>query len=262
MRILRVLHHGKVFYASLAEDAVLCLNKDLGFAAPIPLSELTILPVVMPSKIVCAAVNYRDHGKELGHSIPETPRLFLKPPSSVIASGQPIVLPESSARVDHEAELAVVMGRTCRNVAEEDLDAYIFGYACANDVTARDLQARDQLFGRCKGFDTFCPIGPWIETEVADPGNLTVRALVNGEVRQQGTTADMIFSPRRLVSFISTIMTLNPGDVVLTGTPAGVGPLDDGDEVRIDIEAVGVLINPVVGPASGGASGETPQSVQ
>lgn len=259
MRILRVLYQGRVFYASLQEDAVLCLNKDLGFAAPIPLSELTILPVVMPSKIVCAAVNYRAHGAELGHSIPETPRLFLKPPSSVIASGQPIVLPESSARVDHEAELAVVMGRVCRNVPEEELDAYIFGYTCANDVTARDLQKRDQLFGRCKGFDTFCPVGPWIETEVADPGNLAVRALVNGEVRQQGNTSDMIFSPRRLVSFISSIMTLNPGDVILTGTPDGVGPIKDGDEVRIDIEGVGVLINPVVGTAG---SGDTPENVQ
>jgi len=259
MRILRVLYQGRVFYASLQEDAVLCLNKDLGFADPIPLSELNILPVVMPSKIICAAVNYRAHGMELGHSIPETPRLFLKPPSAVIASGQPIVLPESSARVDYEAELAVVMGRACRNVSEEELDAYIFGYTCANDVTARDLQERDQLFGRCKGFDTFCPVGPWIETEVADPDNLTLRTLINGEVRQEGNTSNMIFSPRRLVSFISSFMTLNPGDVILTGTPEGVGPIKDGDEVRIDIEGVGVLINPVVGTA---VNGDAPESVQ
>lgn len=247
MRILRVLHQGRIFYASLLEDSVICLNKELGYTDPIPLRDLSVLPVVMPSKIVCAAINYRAHGAELGHSVPEEPRLFLKPPSAVIGAGQAIILPESSSRVDHEGELAVVVGRSAKNVAEEHADEYIFGYTCANDVTARDLQQRDQLFGRAKGFDTFCPIGPWIETEVPDPDNLVLRTLVNEEVRQEGSTADMIFGPRKLLAYVSSIMTLSPGDVILTGTPEGVGPIRDGDEVRVEIEEVGLLINPVVG---------------
>lgn len=256
MRILRVQYRGRIFYAALHDDHVICLNKELGFPDPIPLREVGVMPTVMPSKIICAAVNYRAHGEELGHDLPEEPRLFLKPPSSVIASGQAIVLPPDSERVDHEGELAVVIGRTARNIREPEVDAYVFGYTCANDVTARDLQRRDGLFGRAKGFDTFCPIGPWIETEVPDPDNLAIRTLVNNTVRQSSSTAAMIFPVRTLVSFVSRVMTLNPGDVILTGTPEGVGPLRDGDEVRVEIEGVGMLINPVTASAEADAAFE------
>ncbi|EPR35773.1 fumarylacetoacetate (FAA) hydrolase [Alkalidesulfovibrio alkalitolerans DSM 16529] len=256
MRILRVQYRGRIFYAALHDDHVICLNKELGFPDPIPLREVGVMPTVMPSKIVCAAVNYRAHGEELGHDLPEEPRLFLKPPSSVIASGQAIVLPPDSERVDHEGELAVVIGRTARNLRESEVDAYVFGYTCANDVTARDLQRRDGLFGRAKGFDTFCPIGPWIETEVPDPDNLAIRTVVNDTVRQSSSTAAMIFPVRTLVSFVSRVMTLNPGDVILTGTPEGVGPLRDGDEVRVEIEGVGMLINPVTASAQTDAAFE------
>ena len=252
MRIVRVQYREHTFYASLAENAVVCLNKALGLSQPIPLEEVIVLPPVMPTKIVCAAVNYRAHGAELGHTVPDEPRIFLKPPSSIIGPGHPILLPPSSTRVDHECELAVVIGKTGRHLDPADVREYVFGYACANDVTARDLQKIDGIFGRAKGFDTFCPIGPWIETQIEDPDALTIRTLVNGQVRQNGTTADMIFKTFELVSFISKIMTLNPGDVILTGTPEGVGPLHAGDEVRIEIEGVGLLINPVLSDTDDG----------
>ncbi|QLA17175.1 fumarylacetoacetate hydrolase family protein [Desulfolutivibrio sulfoxidireducens] len=251
MRVLRVRHQEKSFYASLFDDHVVCLDRGLGLDAPIPLTELSLLPPVAPSKVVCAAVNYRSHAAEVGREVPDEPVLFFKPPSAVIPAGQPIVLPRASSRVDYEAELAVVIGRACRNVSEDKVAGHIFGYACANDVTARDLQQKDGLYGRAKGFDTFAPIGPWIATEVPDTGNLAIRTLVNGEARQEGNTSDMIFPVPALLSFISRVMTLLPGDVVLTGTPPGIGPIAPGDEVRIEIAGVGVLINPVV------AEGET-----
>lgn len=246
MRVVRVRHGEKSFYASLVEDHVVCLDRSLAYEAPIPLTAVRLLPTVTPTKVVCAAVNYRSHAEEVGREIPDEPVLFLKPPSAVIPAGQPIVVPRDAGRVDYEAELAVVIGRTCRRVAPDKAAGHIFGYCCANDVTARELQKKDGLFGRAKGFDTFAPMGPWIETEVADTGALGVRTLVNGEVRQQGNTADMIFPVFELVSFVSRVMTLLPGDVILTGTPPGIGPIVPGDEVRVEIDGVGVLINPVV----------------
>ncbi|MDQ7833232.1 MAG: fumarylacetoacetate hydrolase family protein [Desulfovibrionaceae bacterium] len=255
MRVLRVRHQDKSFYASLIEDQVVCLDRSLAYDAPIPLREIQLLPPVAPTKVVCAAVNYRSHADEVGLPVPDEPVLFFKPPSAVIPAGQPIVLPRVSTRVDYEAELAVVIGRPCRHAAPDKVAAHIFGYACANDVTARDLQKKDGLYGRAKGFDTFAPIGPWIETEVADPGSLGLRTLVNGEVRQQGDTSDMIFPVLELVSFISRVMTLFPGDVILTGTPPGIGPLAAGDEVRVEIDGVGVLINPVVAEEETAAGG-------
>lgn len=246
MRVLRVRHQDKSFYASLIEDHVVCLDRSLSYDKPVPLAEIQLLPPVAPTKVVCAAVNYRSHAEEVGRPVPDEPVLFFKPPSAVIPAGQPIVLPRASARVDYEAELAVVIGRPCRHVAPDKVAGHIFGYCCANDVTARDLQKKDGLYGRAKGFDTFAPIGPWIETEVADPGNLGIRTLVNGEVRQEGATSDMIFPVFSLVSFVSRVMTLLPGDVVLTGTPPGIGPIAAGDEVRVEIDGVGVLINPVI----------------
>lgn len=255
MRVLRVRHQDKSFYASLIEDHVVCLDRSLSFDRPIPLSEIQLLPPVAPTKVVCAAVNYRSHAAEVGREVPDEPVIFFKPPSAVIPAGQPIVLPRTSARVDYEAELAVVMGRQCRHAAPDKVAEHIFGYSCANDVTARDFQKKDGLYGRAKGFDTFAPIGPWIETEVADPNALAIRTLVNGEVRQEGDTSDMIFPVAELVSFISRVMTLYPGDVVLTGTPPGIGPLAAGDEVRIEIATVGVLINPVVAEDETAAGG-------
>ncbi|WP_029893687.1 fumarylacetoacetate hydrolase family protein [Desulfohalovibrio reitneri] len=246
MRIIRVRHKGHVFYASLMDKSVICLNKELGLEDPIPLDEVAVLPVVTPSKIVCAGLNYAGHCEEMGREPPEETPLFLKPPTAIAGSGQPIVLPRGVGRVDYEAELAVVMGKTCKDIAPEQATEHIFGYTCANDVTARDLQAKDGIFGRAKGFDTFCPIGPWIETEVEDPSNLSLRTLINEEVRQEGATSDMLTPPLDLVSYVSRVMTLNPGDIILTGTPAGVGPIQEGDEVRVEIDNVGILINPVV----------------
>jgi 2-keto-4-pentenoate hydratase/2-oxohepta-3-ene-1,7-dioic acid hydratase in catechol pathway len=235
------------------EKNIQCLNKRLELSDPIPLNEVQLLPVVWPTKIVCTGVNYRGHAEELGLAVPEEPMLFLKPPSCVIGNGQAVVLPHMSSRVDYEGELAIIIGQNCRNANLEEAKACVFGYTCANDITARDLQKRDGQFGRCKGFDTFCPVGPWIETEVEDPGNLNIATRVNGEIKQTANTSEMIFSPLEMVSFISQIMTLLPGDMVLTGTPPGVGPLHEGDEVRVEIEKVGLLINAVAsesGPTS------------
>ncbi|MDK2955312.1 MAG: hypothetical protein PWQ57_808 [Desulfovibrionales bacterium] len=251
MRVIRVRHRNQTFYASLVDEKnVQCLNKNLDLNEPIPLSEIQLLPVVWPTKIVCIGINYRGHAEELGLPVPEEPMLFLKPPSSVIGNGQPIILPRMSSRVDYEGELAIVIGQSCRNASLEDAKACVFGYACANDITARDLQKRDGQYGRCKGFDTFCPVGPWIETEVGDPGALNIATRVNGEIKQNANTSDMVFSPLELVSFISRVMTLLPGDVVLTGTPPGIGQIHEADEVRVEIENVGLLIN-VVASESG-----------
>lgn len=248
MRIIRVGYKNMSFYAQLLDDGVLCLDRTKGLNEPLPLNEVRILQLAVPSKVVCLGLNYRPHIEEMGHETPDEPILFLKPPSAVIGHGQPIRMPAMSERVDYEGELAVVMGKPCSHVAPGDVAPHIFGYTCANDVTARDLQRKDGQFTRGKGFDTFAPIGPWIETDVPDPGDLTLRTLVNGEVRQEANTGTMIFPVPEIVSFISRVMTLMPGDVILTGTPEGVGPLAPGDEVCVEIEGVGYLSNPVLGP--------------
>ena len=200
--------------------------------------------IATPSKIVCVGRNYADHAKELGNEVPAEPILFLKPPSAVIAHGAKIVLPAQSQRVEHESELAIVIGKEARNVSAARWRDYVEGFTCANDVTARDLQKKDVQFTRGKSFDTFCPLGPWIETDL-DPSALRVMARVNGAIRQDGNTKQMIFPPPVLVEFITSIMTLFPGDVILTGTPAGVGPLAPGDTVEIEIEGIGTLRNVV-----------------
>jgi len=205
-----------------------------------------LLAPVIPTKVVGVGKNYAAHAAELDSEVPERPILFLKPPTTVVGPLQAVRLPEMSQEVHHEAELAVVIGTVTHEVAPEDAGAHILGYTAANDVTARDLQFRDGQWTRAKGFDTFCPLGPAIETEL-DPGEgLSVVARVNGEVRQDGTTADMVFGVPELVSYISQIMTLLPGDVILTGTPVGVGPIVDGDRVEVEVEGIGVLMNPVV----------------
>lgn len=246
MRIVRVRFEGRSFYAAITSpETVTCLNLEENLPGEIPLAQVELLPLVRPSKIVCVGLNYHEHARELGMAVPDEPVLFLKPPTSVIGPGEAIIMPGGSNRVDHEAELAIVMGRQARHLREEDALAHVFGFACANDVTARDLQQKDGQWTRAKGFDTFCPVGPWIETTVDLEAGLGVRALVNGEMRQQGNTADMIFQPAKLISFISSVMTLLPGDVILTGTPPGVGPLAHGDEVSVEIDGVGFLLNPV-----------------
>ncbi len=247
MRVLRVQYRGRVFYGALYDEGVQCLNKDLGLTGRIPLQELQVLPPVAPTKVICLGVNYKKHAEEMGKEPPDEPLLFFKPPSAVIGGGQAIVLPGMSERVDYEGELAVVIGKAGRHIALEDAPQHIFGLCCANDVTARDLQKKDGLYARAKGFDTFLPIGPWIETEIRDINDITLRTKVNGVVKQEASTSDMAFSPFETVRFVSQIMTLNPGDVILTGTPSGVGPLLPGDEVMVEIDEVGVLINPVVG---------------
>jgi 2-keto-4-pentenoate hydratase/2-oxohepta-3-ene-1,7-dioic acid hydratase in catechol pathway len=198
-----------------------------------------------PSKIVAVGRNYVAHVRELGHEIPVEPLIFLKPSSAVIGDGDEVVYPGASHRVDHEAELAVVIGRRCKGVAASEAMSYVRGYTCANDVTARDLQESDDQWTRAKGFDTFCPLGPAVVGGL-DPGSLRILARVNGEVRQEGSTADMIFGVPSLVAFISGVMTLEPGDVILTGTPPGVGPVQRGDLMEVEIDGIGVLHNRVV----------------
>ena len=201
---------------------------------------------IAPSKIVCVGRNYREHAAELGNKMPDEPLLFLKAPSAIIASGQDIVLPGASQQVEHEGELGVVIGRVARNIAsEEDPLSYVLGYTCVNDVTARDLQRKDVQFTRGKSFDTFCPVGPWIETDI-DPGNVEVQTRLNGEVKQKGNTADMAFPVAFLIRYISEIMTLYPGDLIATGTPAGVSRMKPGDTVEVEIAGIGVLRNHVV----------------
>ncbi len=205
-----------------------------------------LLSPVIPTKVIAVGRNYEDHAAELDHPVPEEPAIFLKPPTSVIGPLQPIRLPAASDNVHHEAELAVVIGRVARDVRMEDAGSYVLGYTGANDVTARDLQKRDVQWTRGKGYDTFCPLGPAIDTDLDPLEGLQVTCRVNGELRQAGSTADMIFGVAELIEYISAVMTLLPGDVILTGTPAGVGPIVAGDKVEVQIEGIGVLMNPVV----------------
>ncbi|MCH7230411.1 fumarylacetoacetate hydrolase family protein [Glycomyces sp. L485] len=210
------------------------------------LEDVRLLAPILPSKVVCVGRNYAEHAAELGHEVPAEPLIFIKPSTSVIGPGEAIRLPAVSDQVEHEAELAVVIGLPgARGADKESAAASIFGYTCANDVTARDLQRKDVQFTRAKGFDSFCPIGPWIETD-ADVAATDIRCEVGDEVRQLGSTKDMVFDPATLVSYISQVMTLLPGDVVLTGTPAGVGPLQGGDTVSVSIAGLGTLTNKVV----------------
>ena len=208
------------------------------------LADVRLLAPVIPSKIVCVGKNYREHAAEMDSEAPDEPLLFLKPSTAVIGSGDPIDLPWQSEQVEHEGELAVVIGRMCKDIPTDRVDEVVFGYTCANDVTARDLQKSDGQWARAKGFDTFCPLGPWIQTELSPAdADLTVR--VNGEQRQHGGIDAMVHDVPAVVSYVSSCMTLLPGDVILTGTPEGVGPLTDGDLVSIGISGIGTLTNPV-----------------
>lgn len=210
----------------------------------LPLGACKVLAPVLPSKIVCIGKNYADHAREMGGEAPAEPVIFIKPNTAVIGPNDPIQLPWQSERVDHEAELAIVIGRIARNVQREDALSYVLGYTLANDVTARDLQSRDGQWTRAKGFDTFCPLGPWIVNDF-DPSEKLIMCVVDGEVRQRASTSDMIHDVESIIEFVSGVMTLLPGDVILTGTPAGIGALTDGQTVTVTVQGLGALTNPV-----------------
>ena len=212
----------------------------------IPVRDAALLAPVQPSKIVCIGRNYREHAAELGHEVPKEPLIFLKPPSALLDPGQKIIRPKISARVDHEGELGVVIGKKCRNLREyEQVRDYILGYTCVNDVTARDLQSKDGQWTRAKGFDTFCPVGPMVSDEVDPWAGVAVETRVNGNTRQQGNTRDFIFALDVVIRHIAQVMTLFPGDLIATGTPSGVGPLLAGDVVEVTVQGIGTLRNAV-----------------
>jgi 2-keto-4-pentenoate hydratase/2-oxohepta-3-ene-1,7-dioic acid hydratase in catechol pathway len=210
----------------------------------VPFEKAHLLSPVFPTKVIGVGRNYADHAAERGVEVPSEPVIFLKPATAVIGPEATVVLPAEAAEVHHEAELAVVVGRVAHRVAAEDAGPFILGYTAANDVSARDLQKRDGQWGRAKGFDTFCPLGPAIDTEV-DPGDLFISCTVNGEIRQEASTADMVFGVAELFAYISRVMTLLPGDVILTGTPAGTSSIHPGDHMEVVIERIGALRNPV-----------------
>lgn len=233
----------------LLDDMVGAIDGDLfrGYrrlTARVPVNGVRLHPPVLPGKIICVGRNYQAHAAEHGVEVPETPLIFMKPPSAIIGDHQTILLPPQSSNVEHEAELAVVIGKRCRSVSMGKASDVIFGFTCANDVTARDLQHLDGQWTRAKGFDTFCPIGPWIESEF-DPADALLTCRVNGEMRQMASTGEMVYSVGQLIAYISSIMTLEPGDLILTGTPAGVGPLLAGDQVQVEIEGIGSIQNAV-----------------
>ncbi len=208
------------------------------------LEDVLLLPPAVPSKIVSVGLNYVDHAKELDMAVPDEPILFIKPSTAVIGPRESILYPASSQRVDYEAELGIVIKDTARYVSAEEAASYIEGYTCVNDVTARDLQEKDGQWSRAKSFDTFAPIGPWIETDL-DPADLGIRSFLNGELKQDSRTSRFIFNVPQLVEFISAVMTLLPGDIISTGTPPGVGSMEPGDEITIEIEGIGRLVNKV-----------------
>lgn len=217
------------------------INEDYSY----DLEKTMVLPPVYPSKIIAVGLNYRDHAEEFNQSIPDEPILFMKPPTSVIGHGDSIIYPDSSGRVDFEAEIAAVVKKRAFKIKEENAQNYILGYTCLNDVTARDLQKKDGQWTRSKSFNTFCPIGPVIETEI-DPNRVNIFSRLNGEVKQSSNTMNFIFPLFQLFSFVSNIMTLLPGDVITTGTPSGVGPMKPGDIIEIEVEGIGVLQNRVI----------------
>jgi 2-keto-4-pentenoate hydratase/2-oxohepta-3-ene-1,7-dioic acid hydratase in catechol pathway len=250
MQILRVQFNGQSFYAELKGDKVLRID-GLPYSGitytggTYNLADVDILAPSQPTKIVAVGLNYVEHASEMKEQMNETPILFIKPSTSVLACGGNIIYHPMANRVDFEAELGVVIGKTCDNINASDASEYIFGYTPLNDVTARDLQKVDGQWARAKGFNTFCPFGPYIYTDY-DPAGKRVQSILNGEVQQDGNTADMRVSPTELVAFISKCMTLLPGDVVATGTPAGIGPMTIGDTIEIRIEGMEPLINTII----------------
>jgi 2-keto-4-pentenoate hydratase/2-oxohepta-3-ene-1,7-dioic acid hydratase in catechol pathway len=250
LKLIRFLKNDQPCYGLIEGDAIYAVEGSIfgkfrQVEKVATLTEVSLLAPCQPTKILAVGLNYRTHAAEAGYDVPAEPLVFSKPPSSVIGPFAPIVYPILSQQVDYEGELAVVIGQRVRNVTPEKAYDFVLGYTCGNDVTARDLQRRDDQWTRAKGFDTFCPLGPTIVTDL-DPGHLTIQTRVNGEIRQSATTADMVFSVAELIAYTSQVMTLEPGDVILTGTPSGVGPLQPGDVVEVEIEGIGTLRNPVV----------------
>jgi 2-keto-4-pentenoate hydratase/2-oxohepta-3-ene-1,7-dioic acid hydratase in catechol pathway len=254
MRLCRFVRNGAASYGVIAGDEVTPCGNPFVADSPTPAvgsrfrlgdKAVRLLAPCEPTKVVAVGLNYRKHAEEMKKPLPPEPLLFTKPSTAVNGTGSPIVLPPDSQGVEHEAELALVIGRRLHDVSEAEAMRGVFGLTCLNDVTARDIQRREGQYTRAKGYDTFACVGPWIESELS-PNDLRVICRVNGTVRQDGRTSDMIFSPARLVSFISRVMTLLPGDVITTGTPSGVGPLQHGDTVEVEVEGIGTLSNPVV----------------
>jgi len=250
MRLIRYRFADRISTGVLEDDTIRTLRgtffEDPVFTGEeVPLADVRVLSPVLPSKAVCVGKNYAAHAAEFGGEVPEEPLLFLKPSTAVLGPGDPIQLLPISHRVDYEGELAILIGRLTRRVEPEQAARSILGYTCANDVTLRDIQGQDEQWTRAKGFDGSCPLGPWIETDL-DPSEVLLETRVNGETRQSARTSEMVFGPIALICYIATFMTLLPGDVVLTGTPEGVGRLEPGVIVEVEVEGIGVLANPVV----------------
>jgi len=249
VKIIRFEHEGEIRYGIWEGETVYAARRSdagdyLKGKAITPASQVRLLAPCEPTKIIAVGLNYRAHAEEAGMTIPSEPLIFLKPPSAVIGPGDPIVWPPASQRVDYECELCVVIGRRASRLTAAEARDYILGYTCGNDVTARDLQAKDPQWTRAKGFDTFCPLGPHIETDL-EPNNVIVRTRMDGVIRQESSTSDMIWPVEELMVYISHIMTLEPGDVIMTGTPAGIGPVRIGGIVEVEVEGIGTLHNPV-----------------
>jgi 2-keto-4-pentenoate hydratase/2-oxohepta-3-ene-1,7-dioic acid hydratase in catechol pathway len=240
----RFRYDNEIFYGEVKEDRVI-VERGL-YSDTFLISDLQLLPPAQPSKIICVGLNYRDHAKELDMPVPEEPVLFLKPPSAVTGDSGKIVYPDMSGHIDYEGELAVIIGKRCKNIRASEATSVIMGYTCFNDVTARDLQKKDVQWTRAKCFDTFAPVGPYIADPMMDVGDLAIKTRVNGELRQDSNTSNLVFDVPYLIEFISSVMTLERGDIISTGTPPGVGELFVGDEVEIEIENVGTLKNSVV----------------
>jgi 2-keto-4-pentenoate hydratase/2-oxohepta-3-ene-1,7-dioic acid hydratase in catechol pathway len=251
MRLVRFRFGDRIATGVVEGDAVRALagtffENPVPSGEEIPLDDVRLLAPILPSKVVCLGKNYTAHAAEFGGEVPEEPLVFLKPSTSVSGPGDPIPLPPISNRVDYEGELAVVVGRIARNVRAEETFRYVLGYTCGNDVTLRDLQKKDDQWARAKGFDGSCPLGPWVETEL-DPIDVHLETRVNGEVRQSASTSDMVFGVATIIEFVTSFMTLLPGDVIMTGTPEGVGELEPGDRVEVVIDGIGVLMNTAIG---------------
>ena len=250
MKYVRFEFQGVASHGILSDNRIQVLQGDI-FNQPvvtgciIELSDVRLMAPCTPSKAVCIGLNYRDHAEEMKHDLPKEPLFFLKPSSSLNDPEGEIHYPVISQNVHHEAELAVVIGKTAKHIKAAQAYDFVFGYTCANDVTARDIQKNDGQWTRGKGFDTFMPIGPWIETEL-DPHTLDIKGLVNGQLRQSSNTKNLIFRIPELIEFVTQVMTLYPGDVILTGTPSGVGPMEVGDTVTVEIEGIGALNNTIV----------------
>jgi 2-keto-4-pentenoate hydratase/2-oxohepta-3-ene-1,7-dioic acid hydratase in catechol pathway len=240
----RFKYENEVFHGKVRRERVI-VNRGL-YSDTFLLGDLEILPPTYPGKIICVGLNYTDHAREMGMPLPKNPLIFLKPPSAILGHMGKIEYPDQSKRVDYEGELAVIIGKRCRNVRSSETGSVIMGYTCFNDVTARDLQKEDGQWTRSKSFDTFAPFGPFISDPELDVSDLFIRTRVNGELRQDSRTSNLIFNVPQLIEFISRIMTLEPGDIIATGTPPGVGELHEGDGVEVEIEGIGILKNSVV----------------